>query len=261
MEPVQDAMEISVVIPTWNEESWLPVVLASIYRCPAISEVIVADNYSTDNTARIAADHQCIVIPGGRPAHGRNAGASVARGELIVFLDADVLVTADVIRTVLHHFRDKRVVGVHLPLDPMGGGSFVLLCYKVMERYLSLIHALGLSQVVGSFIAVRRDAFIETNGFDEMITAGEDADFLRRLRRLGSVVYDRESRVQVSPRRFRVENQYVFALKTIMWSVLRLMGSRASFVKYHWPGYATELAALDREWSLVNTDYVQRWPL
>ena len=81
---------ISVVVPTLNEAERLPAVLTALAAEPIAHEVIVADGGSDDGTRAIARDHGALVVPCRR---GRGAqlaaGASRARGEVVLFLHAD----------------------------------------------------------------------------------------------------------------------------------------------------------------------------
>ena len=83
---------ISIIIPTLNEEKYLPLLLASI-KNQAFKEyeIILADAGSKDRTVEIAKQYGCRIIPGGSPSKGRNEGAKVAKGELLFFIDADAV--------------------------------------------------------------------------------------------------------------------------------------------------------------------------
>lgn len=79
-------MIFSIVIPTYNEEEYLPKLLESIkMQSYDDYEIIVADANSNDRTREIAEEYGCIVVDGGLPAVGRNNGAKVAKGEIILF--------------------------------------------------------------------------------------------------------------------------------------------------------------------------------
>ena len=85
---------LSIIIPTLNEEHYLPLLLESIKRQDFDShgyEIIIADADSRDKTLKIAQNYNCKVIDGGLPAKGKNKGAKVARGDLLLFLDADTV--------------------------------------------------------------------------------------------------------------------------------------------------------------------------
>lgn len=84
---------LSIVIPTLNEEKYLPHLLGSLENQTFKDfEILAADANSQDATRDIAASHDCQIVAGGRIAQGRNAGTRQARGEYILFLDADVTV-------------------------------------------------------------------------------------------------------------------------------------------------------------------------
>jgi len=83
--------KISIIIPTLNEEKYLPKLLESIKKQDFKDyEVIVADAGSTDNTKKIAKKFKARVVKGGMPGPGRNRGAEAAKGELLFFFDSDV---------------------------------------------------------------------------------------------------------------------------------------------------------------------------
>ena len=85
-------MYLSIIIPTLNEENYLPLLLESIKKQNFKSyEIIVADAGSTDRTIEIAKNHGCKITSGGLPAKARNQGAKIAKGDLLLFSDADIV--------------------------------------------------------------------------------------------------------------------------------------------------------------------------
>ena len=100
-------MDYSIVLPAYNEESYLPDTLDSLSRCmaglpDAKGEIIVVDNNSTDRTAAVS------TIQGARVAFeeergigkARNRGALEASGELLFFVDADTIVRKNLYRSL-----------------------------------------------------------------------------------------------------------------------------------------------------------------
>src|SRR6056297_2678752 len=83
---------LSIIIPTLNEEDFLKNTLKEIKRQDFENyEIIVADAGSNDNTKEIAKDFNCKIVEGGSPAQGRNSGAEVAQGDILLFLDSDLI--------------------------------------------------------------------------------------------------------------------------------------------------------------------------
>ncbi|MEX1046949.1 MAG: glycosyltransferase [Actinomycetota bacterium] len=90
---MNEVHSVSVVIPAFNEEEWVAVAIESaLHQDPAPVEVIVVDDGSTDGTADVAARHEGVTVVAQHNqglAGARNTGASRAKGESIMFLDAD----------------------------------------------------------------------------------------------------------------------------------------------------------------------------
>lgn len=235
-------MKISVVIPTWNEAAWLPRLLKNLDRLTGVDEVIVADNDSDDGTGDIAKRHSAKLVGGGRPGVARNTGAAAAAGDIVVFIDADTLISQDVVHLLKAHLSNTNVVAVHFRTCPITRGIFRRSCYMVMDAYFRLLSLAGLTFGVGSFIAVKKHAFEQVDGFNEGVQAAEDLDLLRRLGRIGKVKYETSVPVYVSSRRFDVENVLLYVIKCLLWAFLRLAGTERSLIPYAWTGYPQFLA-------------------
>lgn len=78
---------LSIIIPTLNEEKYLPLLLEAIRKqdFDGDLETIIADAGSEDQTLEIAKTFGCRVAPGGLPAKGRNEGAKIAQGDTFLF--------------------------------------------------------------------------------------------------------------------------------------------------------------------------------
>ena len=91
MAPNSVQVMLSVIIPTYNEENYLGVLLECLKNQTFRDfEVIVADADSKDKTREIAKKTDTKIVKGGRQAFGRNNGAKSARGDILVFMDADL---------------------------------------------------------------------------------------------------------------------------------------------------------------------------
>ena len=100
-------MNYSVIVPAYNEERWLPETLTVLKRAMAAvdrpAEIVVVDNNSTDETARVAMAHGARVVfeAHNQISRARNTGARAATGAYLIFLDADTLVEAALIGKAL----------------------------------------------------------------------------------------------------------------------------------------------------------------
>ena len=202
-------MKLSVIVPAYNEERRLPATLGRIGEALAAaarpSEVIVVDNDSRDATARIAEAFGAKVVA--EKEHNisrvRNAGARRAAGDVLIFVDADTLVPAELFRKVADEMEDE---------DCFGGAAAVE--YEDFERRWMKLYLLGwklwgavFNMKQGAAQFCRKSAFEALGGYDQTIFVGEDVEFYWRLskfaRRGGGRLHFVESpKVLTSARRF-----------------------------------------------------------
>lgn len=250
---------ISVVIPTWNEEAWLPRLLGQLDHLDGICEVIVADNSSTDATRSIAERNGCSVVPGGRPARGRNLGAAAATGNTLLFIDADAVLTFSVARFIAGYSPPVHHAAVHFRQVPIAAPRPVRAAYRLMDRYFAALHRVRIEQGLGTAILVDKDLYWRVGGSDEALKFGEDADLLRRLGRGGTVKYRRDTFVYVSARRFITENRYLFSAKTALWAALRLSNYRGGGPAYRWLPHDPRLADIEGAWLSEASEVLPGW--
>jgi glycosyltransferase involved in cell wall biosynthesis len=180
-------VKLSVVIPAWNEEGLLPACLASVGgtlgEIPGLDvELIVVDNNSTDRTAAVARAAGAHVVYEARNqiARARNAGAAAARGDWLLFLDADSRLNPGLAAELLAAVESGRWVacGSTVQMDGLPWWARILLWAWNGSSRLCRVAA-------GCFLACRADAFRAVGGFDEGLYATEELDLSRRLRRWG----------------------------------------------------------------------------
>lgn len=203
-------MFISVVVPAYNEERYLPACLQAL-RSQSLSagkyEIIVVDNASTDATALVATRYGARVTrePRKGVARARQTGFENARGEVIASTDADSQVPADWLARIAAHFESDPTLGalygpVHWP-----EGHLIerwALRYPI-TWILWLSNKVGCSLWWGSNFAVRADVFHAAGGFSVDWPSGEDTDLSLRVDRLAPVRFDPELIVHASNRRSR----------------------------------------------------------
>lgn len=194
---------ISFVVPAYNEEQLLGRTLAALNDAGRALgepfEVVVADDASSDRTAEVAREHGARVVPvtNRQIAATRNAGARVATGALLIFVDADTVVTVDAVRAAVAAMR-RGVAG--------GGCAFrfdgrLPLYGRVMQAVAVPLYRM-LRLASGCFLFCTREAFEAVGGFDETLFGAEEAAMSRALRRHGRFVVLREF-VTTSGRKLR----------------------------------------------------------
>jgi glycosyltransferase involved in cell wall biosynthesis len=242
-------VRISAVIPTWNEERWLPRLLCRLIDRTEISEIVVADNTSDDSTREVAMGFGCRVVDGGRPAEGRNRGAAATQGDLLLFVDADVVPSEAALGKLA---LPPSAATVHFKVLPMADDWFIRGCYAAADAWFAALAAARVRHGFTNFVLIDRGTFESVGGFDEQLDPGEDVDFIRRASREASVDYERNTHVVISARRFFAESPKGFAAKTAFWEGLRLAGLRQNPIPYRWSRHDPSIAAREDAWLARN---------
>jgi len=188
---------ISIVIPIHNGAAYLDACLKAIGALrPAPLECIVVDDGSTDGSAQVARAAGVTVIstPGRRgPAFARNRGAAAARGEILLFVDADVVVPPDTLSRLAASFSEDpardAVIGSY-DREPAGP--------SLLSQYRNLLHCYthqrGQTRTCGFWTgcgAIRKAVFCAHGGFDQAYTRPcmEDLELGLRLRQAGRQIW------------------------------------------------------------------------
>ncbi|MBU0483036.1 MAG: glycosyltransferase [Proteobacteria bacterium] len=213
----------SIIIPAFNEAECLAATLLSVKeamaRMKGLGEFIVVDNNSTDQTAKIAASYGAKVVfePINQISRARNAGAKVAKGEYFIFLDADTIITAELLRETL------QVLSAN---SCCGGGALVEMgeSASVIGKSIFMLFV-ALAQIqntaTGCFIFCRADAYHAVGGFNERLYATEEYFFSLKLKKWGRkngmpFKLLRQVKVLTSSRKFEAPASLVSMLVTIL---------------------------------------------
>jgi len=186
---------ISVIIPAKNSERTIGKCLGIVFnqKHPP-HEVIVVNGGSTDRTRIIAEKYgaEVIIEPPHRrsaPGIGRNYGARNAHGEILAFLDSDCYPEKTWLNLVVDVFEDPKV-GIYAIVVMDGTGRIISRAFHYLHMQISYDFA------PSRCMAIRRELFMQVNGFDETLTTGEDNDLSYRIRQLGyKIVVDKKSKV------------------------------------------------------------------
>jgi glycosyltransferase involved in cell wall biosynthesis len=219
-----DTPTISVIIPAFDEERYLPATLQAVETSALLlrsregvnTEVIVVDNNSADATANVARSLGALVVAEAEHniARVRNRGAATAQGNVLVFIDADTHIPAGLLPRIHQVLAAPGYVGgaVDTEYRPKKRSIRVYLClWRMLGR------AVGMAQGATQFC--RRDTFAALGGYDESLFMGEDVDFYARMRRHAqhvgaSVRFIDELKVVPSCRRF---DQWAL-WRTLIWT-------------------------------------------
>lgn len=214
---------VSVIVPTYCEEGNIERCLRSIRKQKFNEkiEVIVVDSNSPDNTKAIAENYadKVINIKKRGVSKARNVGAEEAKGELLLFLDADTILGDYFIARVCDCFNDRRIVGVsgYLEgLEKLGvvDNLFKLFHYNLLNRIATLTARLGLPLFSTVCCACRKFVFNEVGGFDENLAIAEDIAFSLKMGKIGRCSVRKEAKAYTSLRRVkkngRMKNYFTY---------------------------------------------------
>lgn len=182
-----ETLEYSIIVPAFNEGQMISGCLRSllhVMECvSAPGELIVVDNNSTDDTAKIAESLGARVVfeEHRQIARARNAGAKNARGKFLFFVDADTQISPELFMGALARLKTDKVVGggarVEFDTVPSFWGKVLLRFWLTISKVAKF--------AAGCFVFCRCEAFFAVGGFDEKVFASEELGLSRRLRLFG----------------------------------------------------------------------------
>jgi len=230
-------------MPAYNEQALLPRLLTTVNDARAAYhggadaiEVIVADNESTDQTAEIARSFGCTVViaPIHRIGAVRNAGAAVATGDILAFVDADSRIHPDTFNVIDRMLQNDRVVG------GSSGATIERWSTGIVVTYCVMVSVVWLTGFDTGVVFCRRSDFEAIGGYDETMPYAEDVKFLQALKQHGKrrsqkLVRARGIKVVASVRKFDEFGDWHFF--TVMpRAALQLLRSRdhTEFADKYW---------------------------
>ena len=203
---------ISFVVPTLNEQHTVEKTLECLASYSGDHEIIVSDDNSTDDTVAICRRFAHTVVRYRRPekqtiAQVRNRGAAVARGDYLVFVDADVLIPDidDFFHSSHARFQsDSELVALtsHYRVRPESATAADRFVFTMLGlQFLLQNNILRVGAASGKFQMVAAHAFETIGGFNEKLVASEDMDLFRRLSQIGRTHFATDLTVYHSGRR------------------------------------------------------------
>jgi glycosyltransferase involved in cell wall biosynthesis len=218
-------MKASIVIPTLNEENYVGPVLSDITRqTRKADEVIVVDGTSQDATVSVAKRFPEVDLLIGAPpvANQRNLGGRKASGDILVFLDADVRLSETFLEDFLERI-ERRNLDIACPLYMPYRSTLLIQTIHVYINVVFVALQKVLPSGAGHCIAVKREIFEQSPGFDPHLKVGEDVALVRKLskgRRFGIVA----KQLFVSDRRYKEEGVPRMLMKLLLLSTIFTFG-------------------------------------
>jgi len=193
---------ISVLIPVYNGEKTIGKCIESLQKqTKKPDEIIVVDDGSTDKTKDIVEKHKGVKLlkqDHKGPAAARNLGARKAKGDVLLFTDADCVADKKWVSEMTKPFRNKEIIGVQGRYKTFQNGvipKFVQL--EIEDRYDRMKKREHIDFIGSYSAAYRKDAFLEAGGFNESFSmaSGEDPELSFKLSRSGHKMLFRDSAI------------------------------------------------------------------
>lgn len=195
---------LSIIIPALNEEKYIENCLKSIKSqdYDGKYETIVSDGGSKDRTVSIARKYADKVIIAERKgiAAGRNIGAGVARGDVLIFLDADTVLVFNTLSELSKALKKKNVVGASCPIVPLSAKARDFFIYWFYDQFAKATIEKN-PHIAGMCCAYRKEVFEKAGGFDEKLKTYEDIELANRISKFGKIAFVENTIALTSPRR------------------------------------------------------------
>jgi glycosyltransferase involved in cell wall biosynthesis len=190
-------MQISVVIPSYNSQAQLPDTLAALraQKTDVAYEVVVVDCSEGDAVESLCRSDPKVVFHKENkrfnPGEGRNIGARIARGQLLVFVDSDVVLEPGALEEAYRFYQEgKKIFGGALELN-VGKGSSVSSYFEhffFLHEYQRGRKVQRRSNLSSALLAFERETFLRVGGFKD-IPRMQDTELTERLVREGFELY------------------------------------------------------------------------
>jgi len=207
---------VSFIVTTLNEGDYIKACLKSLKnQTYKNKEIILVDSNSTDKTVEIAKRYvdKILIKPCIMPV-GRNLGAKEAKGDILAFVDADIILSRDWCEKILPYLYDDRVVAAYgdlLPLSATGKASAAYELQNLCNSFLRKVKKTCFGKL-GTATAVKRSVFERVNGYPEDHASCEDVELSLRIGKYGEIKFVPDAKGYVSMRRFEKSGYFSLSL-------------------------------------------------
>lgn len=222
---------LSIIIPVYNEEFYIANLLASLSTQNFKNfEVIVVDGKSTDKTVptvkkfkSILKNLELIEVQKRGVSCQRNLGASQAKANILLFLDADVILPFDFLGKSLKGFKQKKADIATCESWPLGKNSLDYLSSFLTNLSLNISHHI-VPAIYGWTMFVTKKIHQQIGGFDEKLYFFEDSDYCQRAVKKGAkFAFIKSTSPYVSKRRIEYEGRLVMIKKQLVFAFYYLL--------------------------------------
>lgn len=253
-------IDLSIIIPTLNEEHFIGRLLDSIIRQTVKpKEIVIVDAYSKDKTVQEIKNRQVNIanlkyfqIPKSTIARQRNFGADKTTSPHLLFLDADMeLKEEDVLERYFKEVSKRRPDVAAAPNLPDAKYWKDLIYFKAENLLIKLLKYFW-PVMTARNLYVRREIFDHIGRFDEEIPVGEDHDLVQRIvKKGGRSMILKTVNLYTSTRRIELEGRRKYALKIILFGLnIMLRGHKKSRIKYEFGNFKQPDSSLLRQKSV-----------
>jgi len=208
-------MKYSVIIPTLNEEKLLPKILKQLTEKKLNEkidyEIIVSDGGSRDLTVKIAEEFADKVVVSKENhqtiAKGRNDGAKIASGDILIFVNGDIIFenAEKFFQFIKDRFENSNYAAMTCKVKVFPDEEIISdrLFHGFYNTYFKSLNIFGMGMGRGECQVIRKNVFEKIGGNREHLIAGEDFDLYMRIKKEGKILFADEICVFESPRRYR----------------------------------------------------------
>lgn len=237
-------MKYSFIIPTLNEEKLLEQLLQVLdnnkLRKKYNYEIIISDGGSTDKTLEIANKYADKILVSNDTEQnismGRNVGGFAAEGDIFIFYNGDILPEniVEVFKTVENKFISSKYLAMTCCVKVFREEQlFVDVIFQnFYNYYFHLLNIIGMGMGRGECHIIKREVFMEFNGYNENLAAGEDFDLFRRIRKKGKILFARNLTVYESPRRYRKLGHFRIFFTWLINSIYIIFGNSSKSTEW-----------------------------
>lgn len=226
----------SIVIPTLNEEQFLPHLLSCLTRQKKKNfEIIIVDGNSEDKTPSIIENNAKKLpilfkqVTKRNVSYQRNYGASLAQGVYLIFFDADVSISPHFTQNLEKNIKKKNGLIFINYVVPREKKAFqdIRLLFPLVNKLVEFSHVINKPFSAGGNMVWEKNVFSHIGGFDESIIIAEDHDIIRRAHRFGlHTKFLPNPKIRFSLRRMKREGRLNLFYKIIRSHIHLLFNER-----------------------------------